>query len=463
MEILAVTLLLPGIIYLLAVTDQMAATMLDLSVLVLFLYVIRILFRKRISGELMYSLWVLIPIRLLGGPLLKVLRSLLERQDNIVVNATDRGLELFQNIIQSGNETLVSGVEPVRLDLRAVSLPVWFWCVWAVGIAAVYLWSVYVNETFRHRLFEQRIRITVEGCQYQVYKVPGIASSCVMKVNGEKGIYLTETVAEDEEKREYVLTHELCHLKHKDLFWGNLRCIVLACNWFNPLIWAAAFLSKRDGETACDERSIRVLGEAKRYRYGRVLLDMLPDKEKINLFFTATTMGGGKRELVYRVCRIAESRNRWIPSIVVLVLTFFLACMIGFVPSSADLRGLSPEETVRQYLYYWNQNYREGMRGLRVDGGSYNSHGTVTIRKCGKTTEVENNDVDIDGTWSRAENKWADAQRLSLEIQIEYIDYNLGNKEQQKERSKEEFIVIRESTGTDWRILETTLDDFCEW
>lgn len=463
MEILAVTLLLPGIIYLLAVTDQMAATMLDLSVLVLFLYVIRILFRKRISGELMYSLWVLIPIRLLGGPLLKVLRSLLERQDNIVVNATDRGLELFQNIIQSGNETLVSGVEPVRLDLRAVSLPVWFWCVWAVGIAAVYLWSVYVNETFRHRLFEQRIRITVEGCQYQVYKVPGIASSCVMKVNGEKGIYLTETVAEDEEKREYVLTHELCHLKHKDLFWGNLRCIVLACNWFNPLIWAAAFLSKRDGETACDERSIRVLGEAKRHRYGRVLLDMLPDKEKNNLFFTATTMGGGKRELVYRVCRIAESRNRWIPSIVVLVFTFFLACMIGFVPSSADLRGLSPEETVRQYLYYWNQNYREGMRGLRVDGGSYNSHGTVTIRKCGNTTEVENNDVDIDGTWSKAENKWADAQRLSLEIQIEYIDYNLGNKEQQKERSKEEFIVIRESTGTDWRILETTLDDFCEW
>lgn len=466
MEVLVGAVILPGIIYLLAITDYMAVTMLDISVLVLFLCVIRILFRKRIRGELMYSLWILVPIRFLCSPLLTAFRNLVVGRNIPDVNITDSSFIIFQNMVQSvqTDVKMVSEVEPVRLDLRAVSLPVWFWGMWALGIVVVYLWSVYVNETFRHRLFEQRIRVTVEGCRYPVYKVPEIASSCVMKVNGKKGIYLTEAVAEDEERREYVLTHELCHLKHKDLFWGNLRCIVLACNWFNPLVWVAAFLSKRDGETACDERSIRVLGEAKRHRYGRVLVDMVPDKEQKNgIFFTATTMGGGKRELIYRVCRIAESKNRWIPSIVVLVFTLFLACMIGFLPSSADLRGFSPEETVRQYLYYWNQNYREGMSSLRVDGGSYSSHGTVTVRKCGKTTEVENNDVDIDGTWSKAGKRWADARRLSLEIEIEYTDYNLGKDELRKERSDEEFIVIRESTGANWKILVTTLDDLYQW
>lgn len=469
MEVLIAVVFLPGIIYLLAVTDYMAVTMLDISVLVLFLCIIRILFRKKIRGELMYSLWILVPIRFLCSPFLTAIRNLVEWRNNPDINLTDSSFGIIQNMfrsVQSENVKLLSGVEPVRLDLRAISLPIWFWCVWALGIAVVYLWSVYVNETFRHRLFEQRIRVVVEGCQYPVYKVPGIASSCVMKVNGKKGIYLTETVAEDEEKREYVLTHELCHLKHKDLFWGNLRCIVLACNWFNPLIWVAASLSKRDGETACDERSIRVLGEAKRHRYGRVLVEMVPDKEQKNgLFFTATTMGGGKRELIYRVCRIAESRNRWISSIVVLVFTFFLACMIGFVPSSADLRGLSPEETVRQYLYYWNQNYQEGMNSLRVDGGSYNSHGNVVVRKCGKTTEVEDDDVDMEGTWSKAGSKWAAARRLSLEIQREYTEYNekTGEEEQRRTSREEEFIVVKESTTADWRLLVTTLDEPYYW
>ena len=68
MEALLAVVFLPGIIYLLAVTDYMTVTMLDISVLVLFLCIIRILFRKKIRGELMYSLWILVPIRFLCSP-----------------------------------------------------------------------------------------------------------------------------------------------------------------------------------------------------------------------------------------------------------------------------------------------------------------------------------------------------------------------------------------------------------
>ncbi|MBS6009934.1 MAG: hypothetical protein KH943_09415, partial [Haemophilus parahaemolyticus] len=40
----------------------------------------------------------------------------------------------------------------------------------------------------------------------------------------------------------------LLHARRRDHIWGGLRCILLCYYWINPLVWAAAFLSKRDCE-----------------------------------------------------------------------------------------------------------------------------------------------------------------------------------------------------------------------
>ena len=45
----------------------------------------------------------------------------------------------------------------------------------------------------------------------------------------------------------HVLAHELTHYAHKDHIWSLLRCLALALHWYNPLVWLAAALSKRDG------------------------------------------------------------------------------------------------------------------------------------------------------------------------------------------------------------------------
>ena len=89
----------------------------------------------------------------------------------------------------------------------------------------------------------------------------------------------------------------------------------------------------------------------------------------------------------------------------------------------------------------------------------------MTVRKCGKTTEVEDDDVDIEGIWSKAGSKWAAARRLSLEIQREYTEHNekTGKEEQRRKSREEEFIVVRKSTTADWRILVTTLDEPYYW
>ncbi len=55
----------------------------------------------------------------------------------------------------------------------------------------------------------------------------------------------------------HVLTHEFTHYRHGDHLWSMLRCLALAVHWWNPLVWLAAELSRRDAELACDEGALK--------------------------------------------------------------------------------------------------------------------------------------------------------------------------------------------------------------
>ena len=455
------------VLWVLSVVNNMTGMILDTSLLVILVCLIRLVFRKYIRAGVMYSLWGLVAIRFIGVPVFSLIGNIFQELfQTSAVNVINSGADVVRKwVAPAQGQVSVGEVAPARVDLLALSPPGWFFCVWIVGIIVVYLWSVFVNEKFRHKLFDERVTISVPDCRYPVYRVPGIISPCVMRVNGKKGIYLTEEVAEDKEKREYVLAHEICHLEHRDLFWGNIRCIVLACNWFNPLIWVAAVLSKRDGEMACDERAIRKLGESRRVNYGRVLVDTVADTvQRKNLFFTATTMCSGKQELKKRIQKIADGRDRALLSGGVLLLTVLMACMTGFV-AQTEMKELSAEETVQQYLYYWNHDYHKGMESLRMDDTRYKSEGTVAIRKCGDMTSSDDYYIDIDDVVDAADKQSYETCRLKFDIQKTVVetDYETMEEVTRQGNHEEEFLLVRETEESKWRILASTLDEEYMW
>lgn len=459
--------ILLGVYWPLSIMSNMTSMIIDTSILVILICFVRWVFRGRMSARAMNSLWGLVVLRYFATPILSGLgqgtyfHGLFRTS---AVNTINAGVNEVRKWVAPEQLQSLDGSSPVRVDLFALSLPVWFFALWIAGVIAVYLWSVYVNEKFRRWLFDNRITVRVPECKCPVYKVPGIISPCVMRVKGKAGIYLTEDAAEDGEKREYVLVHELCHLMHQDLFWGNIRCIVLALNWFNPLIWLAAVLSKQDAEMACDERAVRILGEAKRLRYGKILVDLVADTAvKKNLFFTATTMSCSKKELENRVWRIADGKRRLLVSSAAVVLTVIVACMTSFV-TRADLKGLSPEETVQQYIYYRNQNYEEGMAELRFDERPdyyTRRHAPVSILKCGNTTDEDGYYISLDEAESVLGEEYYDVYRLRLQIQKLETRTN-GETKKSKSRkvnSEEEFLLARRTENSDWKIVRSTMDD----
>jgi hypothetical protein len=138
-------------------------------------------------------------------------------------------------------------------------------------------------------------------------------------------IYLSDEVA-DSEMSEYSICHECCHYKHLDHVWILIRYIVLALNWFNPLIWYAFRLVDEDCELACDEAVILQLGEENRVNYGKVLLEILTKESKRN-FYISTAMSGRGESIMKK--RIKNIKNPGKTSVTAVVIAGMLALFMA--------------------------------------------------------------------------------------------------------------------------------------
>ena len=113
-----------------------------------------------------------------------------------------------------------------------------------------------------------------------------------------------------EQEKKYCIEHEYSHYLQGDMVWSVCRIVCLILHWYNPLVWLAVTLSKKDAELACDERTIERLGEEERYSYGHTLVELAANQSKaVQMFGMATLMASDKKEVVNRVKAITTKKQ----------------------------------------------------------------------------------------------------------------------------------------------------------
>ena len=178
--------------------------------------------------------------------------------------------------------------------------------VWGAGVGVVLLAVLAANLRFAQQLRRSRRPLPTAGCPLPVYEADGLPSPCLCGVL-RPAVYLTPEAAADGQVRTHVLAHELIHYRHRDHIWSLLRCLALALHWYNPLVWAAAVLSKRDGELSCDEGTIRRLGERERIPYGRTLIGLVARRSGAGgVLSCSTTMTGRKKAVQRRIAQLVK-------------------------------------------------------------------------------------------------------------------------------------------------------------
>ncbi len=313
------------------------------SVLILCILLIRKIFRGKISGRLQYALWLLAALRLMlpvaAVPMaigsLESFRVVdlareLERQTGDIETLLDRpvrftvslsdpigrlvGKTLFDIQMpdaESAGPTSVFVAGKIGLTWSDILRGFW----WG-GMIAMALWIAGVNILFARRLHRERKEYVWDAAgdeekravgRTKLYTVYGLKSPCLYGLPFREAVYFPPDIAADETRLHHVLVHEMCHKRHGDGFWSLLRSLLIIVYWFDPLVWAAALLSKRDCELACDESVIRALGEEERISYGETLLSIIARRGSVSdIVCTATTMTGNGRNVKERIRFIAE-------------------------------------------------------------------------------------------------------------------------------------------------------------
>ena len=384
----------------------MREILLTSSVLILAVLLLRLAFRDRISRRAQYALWGLVLLRLLvpvslPGVDFSVLsaaepvgQAVAERLEQRMVYAmptevydyadpgqsgatepspaagnfgvTDDSMDLVDrtwhsNLAPDGtvqSEYYSGGViiEGDQSTHYFFMLPIseLLTILWLAGVAGMAVWFLVTNLRFWRKLRRTRTPYAVEGCRYPVYLVAeGLPSPCLFGLV-RPAIYLTPAAASPE-RLGHVLAHETAHVRHLDPLWSLLRCVCLAVYWFDPLVWAAAAVSKTDGELACDESAIRALGEAERIPYGRTLLSLIPVRKGPGApLLSATTMTAGKRQLKDRITRIARGNQTRAAALFLALALVAGVCAVTFTGAKAEP---DPVPLTGDELAYFNEEF----------------------------------------------------------------------------------------------------------
>ncbi len=217
---------------------------------------------RRAPRRAVCMLWLLVALRLLLPARLTVESPVSLQQPE------SPPLQAYQELRQQ-EKVYVSAPPEQRLEMAGPAAAQGFAlldqlpAIWLTGVGCMALYMALSLLRMRWRLR------AAPRIQDNVYRCTDWSTPFVLGVLAPR-IYVPETVSEQDFPQ--VLAHERCHIRRWDHVWKPLAFLLLAVNWFNPVLWAAYVLLGRDMERACDEMVLKNATPSQRAAYSRALV-----------------------------------------------------------------------------------------------------------------------------------------------------------------------------------------------
>lgn len=217
---------------------------------------------RRAPRRAVCMLWLLVALRLLLPARLTVESPVSLQQPE------SPPIQAYQELRQQ-EKVYVSAPPEQRLEMAGPAAAQGFAlldqlpAIWLTGVGCMALYMALSLLRMRWRLR------AAPRIQDNVYRCTDWSTPFVLGVLAPR-IYVPETVSEQDFPQ--VLAHERCHIRRWDHVWKPLAFLLLAVNWFNPVLWAAYVLLGRDMESACDEMVLKNATPIQRAEYSRALV-----------------------------------------------------------------------------------------------------------------------------------------------------------------------------------------------
>lgn len=367
----------------------MAEYFITLSALIAVVLLVRVLFRKNISPTVMYALWLVVVLRLCLPFSLFTLAVLPPESDTPVFESEAEQTPEDTTPVTDAPEThpdlpgipVVPGTtlvpvtppvpvtpsgpvipidpitqpdpitpieptpdtnpaEPIEPDVPDVPSAVPFHLkklavtAWITGACILAVWFVVTGTVFHIRLCKRRT-LYKKVNHTRVYLTEDASAPCLAGII--PSIYIRPETPKTGDAHAFIVLHEYMHLRHGDHIWSVVRILALIAHWWNPLVWAAAIVSKQDAELACDHAVAAKLKSEDRFAYARILLDTIPQKHRY-------AVGLGSSPMKERIVALTKKQKNRILC-VVLATVLAIGAVVGSFIALTEKTPQGDEET----------------------------------------------------------------------------------------------------------------------
>ena len=194
-----------------------------------------------------------------------------------------------------------------------------------------------------------RLRLCVREAVFykeNIYICDAVKSPFILGIVKPR-IYLSTALSEDE--MNYIVAHEMAHLRRKDHLWKPFGYMLLCVYWFNPLCWIAYITLCKDIELACDEKVIKDMSFGDKKEYSRVLLSCASQRRLV-LVCPLAFGEVGVKERVKSVLNYKKPAF-WITMIAVVVCVIVAICFLTNPSREYQIRVTIPAGSTAAFCY----------------------------------------------------------------------------------------------------------------
>ena len=308
----------------------MREIMISSTVMILLVMLFRVIFRGKVRHCLIYAMWLFVALRLLVpvnigsfsfgvSGMMNQVQNHTENTKEIETDKMQEGslntLVLHKNTTTNSKMTVLEEKEtPAQISAQEKMQEAWKAYkdkIWLAGTGSILLVVLVANIFYVHKLKKNRKSFD----KFREGKLPGYVTEsvqvpCLYGVF-KTAIYLPAQRLDQltEEQVKWIICHEECHYRQGDHIWSLLRILLTAVYWFHPLVWAAAYLSKKDAEISCDEKVLANSNLTQKIAYGKTLICVASRDRKLSVFYPTTAVVGTKKELKNRMRKIVEENK----------------------------------------------------------------------------------------------------------------------------------------------------------
>lgn len=150
-----------------------------------------------------------------------------------------------------------------------------------------------------------------------------------------------------EQEIEYILLHELAHLKRFDTVMNNLLLALRAVYWFNPFLWYCFRRIRQDIELANDAYVLRHIGGENSREYSRSLVEVLGRSSRLSTIPKLLCMTDGKKNMERRIRMIQLGDTFRKHKILIGIVSLAIICAVSVLfltsPASENTQPLLEE------------------------------------------------------------------------------------------------------------------------